>query len=159
MRLITQRSQVQILSPLQVRQQVRGPFSLRGGRASGVVVNGWSACQAGTETWHAIDATSGFRMGWRMTQHRLTSHHSEEPAAHQGGRRAGSGFIPLVQKRSARHNRRGIASRQVRTGRRGASRPRGWTSRTILVLVGKAIGPSGDGWGDMWIPRSDKSHR
>jgi len=34
MRLITQRSQVQILPPLQVRQQARGPFSLRGGRAS-----------------------------------------------------------------------------------------------------------------------------
>src|SRR5665648_79916 len=44
--LITQRSQVQILPPLQVKVQVRGPFSLRGGRASGVVVNGWS-------TWFA----------------------------------------------------------------------------------------------------------
>src|SRR5665648_134711 len=40
--LITQRSQVQILPPLQVKSQVRGPFSLRGGRASGVAVNGWS---------------------------------------------------------------------------------------------------------------------
>src|SRR5665648_245266 len=59
MRLITQRSQVQILPPLQVKVQVsnlepfglavaredsagnlrvRGPFSLRGGRASGVDV-------------------------------------------------------------------------------------------------------------------------
>src|SRR5665648_292836 len=59
MRLITQRSQVQILPPLQVKSQVsnlepfglavaredsagnlrvRGPFSLRGGRASGVEV-------------------------------------------------------------------------------------------------------------------------
>src|SRR5665647_1538118 len=36
--LITQRSQVQILPPLQVKSQVRGPFSLRGGRASGVDV-------------------------------------------------------------------------------------------------------------------------
>src|SRR5665647_2940898 len=34
--LITQRSQVQILPPLPVKSQVRGPFSLRGGRASGV---------------------------------------------------------------------------------------------------------------------------
>jgi len=42
----TQRSQVQILPPLQVKLQVRVPFSLRGGRASVVVVNGWS-------TWHA----------------------------------------------------------------------------------------------------------
>src|SRR5450756_3051137 len=32
--LITQRSQVQILPPLQVKSQVRGPFSPRGGRAS-----------------------------------------------------------------------------------------------------------------------------
>jgi len=32
--LITQRSQVQILSPLPVRQQVRGPFALRSGRVS-----------------------------------------------------------------------------------------------------------------------------
>src|SRR5450756_2485719 len=46
--LITQRSQVQILPPLQVKLQVRGPFSLRGGRASGVVVNGWS-------TWLAAE--------------------------------------------------------------------------------------------------------
>src|SRR5665648_691764 len=37
MRLITQRSQVQILPPLQVKVQVRGPFSLRGGRASDVL--------------------------------------------------------------------------------------------------------------------------
>src|SRR5665648_787531 len=35
--LITQRSQVQILPPLQVKVQVRGPFSLRGGRASDVL--------------------------------------------------------------------------------------------------------------------------
>src|SRR5665648_784963 len=69
MRLITQRSQVQILPPLQVKLQVsnlesfglavaredsagnlrvRGPFSLRGGRASCVVVNGWS-------TWRAAE--------------------------------------------------------------------------------------------------------
>ena len=34
--LITQRSQVQILPPLQVKVQVRGPFSPPGGRASGV---------------------------------------------------------------------------------------------------------------------------
>src|SRR5450756_415883 len=42
MRLITQRSQVQILSPLPTLVQVRDPFALRSGRASGVVVNGWS---------------------------------------------------------------------------------------------------------------------
>jgi len=38
MRLITQRSQVQILSPLPTLVQVRGPFALRSGRASFVHV-------------------------------------------------------------------------------------------------------------------------
>ena len=38
MRLITQRSQVQILSPLPTSVQVRGPFALRSGRAFGVDV-------------------------------------------------------------------------------------------------------------------------
>jgi len=33
-RLVTQRSQVQVLSPLPVKSQVRGPFALRSGRAS-----------------------------------------------------------------------------------------------------------------------------
>ena len=46
MRLITQRSQVQILSPLPTLAQVRGPFALRSGRAFGVVVNGWSTSLA-----------------------------------------------------------------------------------------------------------------
>src|SRR5450830_1874947 len=38
MRLITQRSQVQILSPLPTLVQVRGSFALRSGRAFGVDV-------------------------------------------------------------------------------------------------------------------------
>jgi hypothetical protein len=36
MRMITQRSQVQVLSPLRVKVQVRGPFALRIAEASGV---------------------------------------------------------------------------------------------------------------------------
>ena len=47
MRLITQRSQVQILPPLQVKLQVRGPFSPRGVRASDVDVNEMSTRAAG----------------------------------------------------------------------------------------------------------------
>ena len=46
MRLITQRSQVQILPPLQVKLQVRGPFSLRGGRAS------WRSCKHSVSRGH-----------------------------------------------------------------------------------------------------------
>src|SRR5665648_1300620 len=46
--LITQRSQVQILPPLQVKSQFRGPFSLRGWRASGVDVRRmWAPSAAG----------------------------------------------------------------------------------------------------------------
>ena len=45
-RLITQRSEVQILPPLHVKYQVRGPFSLRGGSASGVGVNEMSTGRA-----------------------------------------------------------------------------------------------------------------
>src|SRR5665648_966080 len=57
--LITQRSQVQILPPLQVKVQVRGPFSLRGGRASGVVVNGWS-------TWLATGRGRTWAAGYHL---------------------------------------------------------------------------------------------
>ncbi len=41
--LITQRSQVQILPPLPVKRQLRGPFVDKGGRAFDVVVGGSSA--------------------------------------------------------------------------------------------------------------------
>ena len=51
MRLITQRSQVQILPPLQVKSQVRGPFDLRIGRASELSVCSWYARVSGVRTW------------------------------------------------------------------------------------------------------------
>jgi hypothetical protein len=60
MRLITQRSQVQILSPLPTSVQVRGPFALRSGRASGVVVNGWSTWLAAGRGRISVD-TGGYR--------------------------------------------------------------------------------------------------
>src|SRR5665647_2065891 len=81
MRLITQRSQVQILPPLQVKSQVsnlepfglavaredsagnlrvRGPFSPRGGRASDVL-----ECVRYAEPPRLpLEATSGFSVGW-----------------------------------------------------------------------------------------------
>src|SRR5665647_3960773 len=76
MRLITQRSQVQILPPLQVKSQVsnlepfglavaredsagnlrvRGPFSPRGGRASLVVVSSLSADGVYGSAWTPVD--------------------------------------------------------------------------------------------------------
>ena len=58
--LITQRSQVQILPPLQVKSQVRGPFSPRGGRASDVL-----GCVRYAEPPRLpLEATSGFSVGW-----------------------------------------------------------------------------------------------
>ena len=60
MRLITQRSQVQILSPLPTLVQVRGPFSPRGGRASGVDVRTSYAPVAAGRGRMLVD-TGGFR--------------------------------------------------------------------------------------------------
>src|SRR5665647_3115304 len=54
--LITQRSQVQILPPLQVKMQVRGPFSLRGGRASGVRDRTVTANAATGCVWMWVDS-------------------------------------------------------------------------------------------------------
>src|SRR5450756_946196 len=60
MRLITQRSQVQILSPLPVRPQVRGPFALRSGRASFVHVGRMWADVVGGRGRMWVD-TGGYR--------------------------------------------------------------------------------------------------
>ena len=67
MRLITQRSQVQILSPLPTNDQVRGPFSLTGGRAFGVRVNemstGFAPGRGRTRAITGGDAMASRRFG------------------------------------------------------------------------------------------------
>src|SRR5450756_644645 len=60
MRLITQRSQVQILSPLPTLVQVRGPFALRSGRAFGVGVNEMSTAAA-SGRGRMLVGTGGYR--------------------------------------------------------------------------------------------------
>ena len=60
MRLITQRSQVQILSPLPTLVQVRGPFALRSGRASFVHVGRMWADVVGGRGRMSVD-TGGYR--------------------------------------------------------------------------------------------------
>jgi len=52
--LITQRSQVQILPPLQVKVQVRGPFDLRIGGAFVALVCSWYAGVSGVRTWTGV---------------------------------------------------------------------------------------------------------
>src|SRR5665648_202840 len=102
MRLITQRSQVQILPPLQVKSQVsnlepfglavaredsagnlrvRGPFSLRGGRASGVDVNEMSTRAASGRGRIGADRGGGFQ---RTTQHGLRCRERSEEGGWAG---------------------------------------------------------------------------
>jgi len=73
MRLITQRSQVQILPPLQVKVQVRGPFSLRGGRASGVDVRRMYAVVVAGRRRMGADRGSLWSCAVRPTSSRATS--------------------------------------------------------------------------------------
>jgi len=59
MRLITQRSQVQILSPLPTLVRVRGPFALRSGRASFVHVGRmWADVDGSARTSKDVDGHS-----------------------------------------------------------------------------------------------------
>jgi len=60
MRLRTQRSQVQILSPLPMNDQVRGPFALRSGRVSFVHVGRMWADVGGGRGRMSMD-TGGYR--------------------------------------------------------------------------------------------------
>ena len=87
--LITQRSQVQILPPLQVKSQVRGLFSLRGGRASGVAVNGWSTWLAAG--WRRIGADVGVRSSeWNVVS-------GDGPVASRAAPRFDRDVVGLVQ--------------------------------------------------------------
>jgi len=60
MRLVTQRSQVQILSPLPTLVQVRGPFSLRSGRVS-VVRDRVVTADLASGSWRKSADTGGRR--------------------------------------------------------------------------------------------------
>src|SRR5450756_142674 len=98
--LITQRSQVQILPPLQVKLQVRGPFSVRGGRASDVDVNEMSTpCAPGRPRTRAD--RDGKDARWRAVRY------SSRPAMSQPRR--------VMPQRPLRHARSGGGGETWRT--------------------------------------------
>jgi len=77
--LITQRSQVQILPPLQVKLQVRGPFSLRGGRASGVDVRRMYAPSAAGQGRTGPDSGVRWTRSRRQSDPRRCGNRSRNP--------------------------------------------------------------------------------